>query len=253
MKKEILTFLPLIFCMIAGVLIYKPSHYYNASFVVQRVDVLASYLVFTLLVLILAKGLGKLYQSGYTYYVLHSSFFVYLFFVYWCTIFPFPFLMAFGFSEQVGSFIERYNYMRQMITNQTWFNFIPFTTIYRDLANNKFQLIGNMILFSPLPFYMATMMRSSGIKTFFTVFACSLGVEIMQLITTCISFFFTNTYYRGFDIDDIMLNTFGGWILGYGLLFNITRVILLFFSTKKIRPDRKKCSWNARKYFKTLE
>lgn len=89
-------------------------------------------------------------------------------------------------------------------------NFMPFREIFRySIGSHKFfkNIIGNIILFIPFGFFTSYYLKNKKILTplILTIIASS-TIEIVQ-------------YYIGrvFDIDDIILNTFGG-ILGF-LLF----------------------------------
>ena len=92
-------------------------------------------------------------------------------------------------------------------------NFVPFGTISNFLTRIKVShvsrmfvmsnLLGNIILFIPLGIYLSLFNQGKGSKkSVFWVFSTSLLVEIVQY-----------TFKMGTgDIDDVILNTFGGWI-----------------------------------------
>ncbi|PLS14904.1 hypothetical protein CVD28_25630 [Bacillus sp. M6-12] len=110
-----------------------------------------------------------------------------------------------------------------MIESHVWFNFIPFKTIRLDLFHNTFHLAGNLLLLAPLTFYLLIFYPKDKIgKLLFIVFITSVSIETIQFILTCSSSLFTNTYYRGFDIDDIILNTAGG--LGLGMIMKLLKL-----------------------------
>ncbi len=76
------------------------------------------------------------------------------------------------------------------------------------------NLFGNILIFVPYGFFISMASRVRGFfLTLFYSFGLSLCVEVFQLLTRVGSF----------DVDDLLLNTFGG-ILGY-LLFSICNVI----------------------------
>ena len=91
-------------------------------------------------------------------------------------------------------------------------NIIPFTElygclqdaiIYRDL-HSAINLFGNVILFIPLGFFLALLLKSEKRQTIYTIsvsFITSLFIEIIQYFIA-----------RGTDINDIMLNTLGGYL-----------------------------------------
>jgi glycopeptide antibiotics resistance protein len=92
-------------------------------------------------------------------------------------------------------------------------NFIPFRSIAAQIgsilfggsvAHNAFYLIGNLIGFAPLGFFLpALFVRQRGFATFIITVVVALAcLELAQLVTM-----------RGsFDIDDIILNTTGACI-----------------------------------------
>ncbi|WP_257985996.1 VanZ family protein [Bacillus sp. M6-12] len=180
-------------------------------------DFIISDLLFLLAVRGVYRKLNYLQFRNILGQILFASFFIYLFFVYRITLFPFPLLMFLGFAGDAGQFTETARFIKQMIESHVWFNFIPFKTIHSDLLHNTFHLAGNLLLLAPLAFYLLMFYPKDKIgKLLFIVFITSVSIETIQFILTCSSSFFTNTYYRGFDIDDIILNTVGG--LGLGII-----------------------------------
>lgn len=91
-------------------------------------------------------------------------------------------------------------------------NLIPFKTIkdyiiYRNNLSDNIKygnILGNIILFIPFGSIVPTLLkgRFRALKTFLYSFCFSLFIEIIQL------------FFRigSFDVDDIILNTFGGLI-----------------------------------------
>ena len=89
-------------------------------------------------------------------------------------------------------------------------NFKPFRTIWHmlyvefDLYTAVLNIGGNILLFIPmgifLPMYFNAPLK--GLKTIVTCFLLSTSFELFQLITSC----------GLFDVDDIFLNTLGGFI-----------------------------------------
>lgn len=102
-------------------------------------------------------------------------------------------------------------------------NFIPFSSIIEIFTNtnitfwNKFrQLAWNIILFVPLWFLLSLLSQNKSIiKILIISFLCSCSIEFTQwFIWFCINF-----NYRVIDIDDVILNSFGG-LIGY-IFYNI--------------------------------
>ncbi|MFW6015568.1 MAG: VanZ family protein [bacterium] len=118
-------------------------------------------------------------------------------------------------------------YGRTTIKDEYTYNLYPFKEIkrfiqYRDyltLEEWTTNLFGNVLAFIPLGFFLPLITRHyrKFFKVFFSSIFISLSVEILQLI-----------YRVGiFDVDDIILNTFGG-VLGY-----ILYKILIYLNKKK--------------------
>ena len=74
-----------------------------------------------------------------------------------------------------------------------------------------YNVIGNIVLFIPFGFFMYIKFEKNKTKALLTVFIMTLGVEFIQGFIP----------YRFCDIDDIILNTFGGYlgIIIYNILF----------------------------------
>ena len=90
-------------------------------------------------------------------------------------------------------------------------NFIPFKTMliniqslsWHDLSN----LVGNIAVFIPFGMFLAVFFKNKVIGGFALSFALSLYLECLQVI-----------FSLGiFDVDDLILNTSGGW-LGLGVI-----------------------------------
>lgn len=110
-------------------------------------------------------------------------------------------------------------YGRTQISTDYRFNLIPFKEIKRFIFNRNFMrledwttnLFGNIIVFMPLGFFLPVL-RKGYRKILYVVINCffiSLCIEVLQL------------YYKVgiFDVDDLFLNTLGGF-LGY-LLYKL--------------------------------
>ena len=104
-------------------------------------------------------------------------------------------------------------------------NLIPFKTIIEyaqkiftsllDTSTIFLNLFGNIACLMPLALFIPMLFKKIDTtkKFLITILCVTLGIEIIQFIT------FTGSC----DIDDIILNTFGGW-LGY-VLFYICNII----------------------------
>jgi len=92
-------------------------------------------------------------------------------------------------------------------------NFVPFKTIFNYLSDSPTlgiairNLVGNIFIFIPLGLFIPLLSRSSKWKTVLVAgFAISFASEVIQGI-----------FKVGvFDVDDILLNTFGA-VFGYGV------------------------------------
>ena len=75
-----------------------------------------------------------------------------------------------------------------------------------------YNVIGNIVLFIPFGFFIYIKFEKNKIKALLAVFIMTLGVEFIQGFIP----------YRFCDIDDIILNTFGGYIgiIIYNILFS---------------------------------
>lgn len=105
------------------------------------------------------------------------------------------------------------------------FNIVPFRGISeqivfifagQDVARNIIYLVGNIIGFAPLGFFLpAIFVKQSKFTTFLiAVLLALIGLELVQLMTM-----------RGsFDIDDIILNTVGA-CLGFWVMNKFARCI----------------------------
>lgn len=126
----------------------------------------------------------------------NHKFAVLLFLLYFGVLFYFLF-----FSEKLGrTFIEReYHY-----------NLIPFLEIKRFVIHYEvlgiqavlLNIVGNVAAFMPFGFFLPIFSRRCRyfFNTVFYTFELSLAVELIQLVTKVGSF----------DVDDLILNTFGG-------------------------------------------
>lgn len=98
-------------------------------------------------------------------------------------------------------------------------NFIPFKVfcdqggLYFNFAMSNMikQVLGNIILFIPLGFFISLLFKDVKLIHIFIIgFLCSLSIELLQGAAGIYLGFF----YRSMDIDDIIFNTLGATI-GY--------------------------------------
>ncbi len=113
------------------------------------------------------------------------------------------------FAESMGRTIHSAEYK---------YNLIPFKEIKRFIMwslesdygfkSMVLNIFGNVFFFTPLGFFVPALytFKNKGLWTFVISLMTTLSVEIIQLITKIGSF----------DVDDIILNTFGA-VIGYYL------------------------------------
>ena len=96
------------------------------------------------------------------------------------------------------------------------FNIVPFKIILKmlfeyPLGQFIYNVIGNIVLFIPFGFFIYIKFEKNKTKTLLAIFIMTLGVEFIQGFIP----------YRFCEIDDIILNTFGGYIgiIIYNILF----------------------------------
>lgn len=142
--------------------------------------------------------------------IIDIMFFIYFLCVLNITIFPIPFQKTFidSYLNTLGS-DPRFQY-----------NLIPFMTVVDSVKNaftyNTYLLElknigGNLILLTPLGIYVHFIRRNLGMKN---IFILGLGTAVViELIQLSISLWLGYSY-RSFDVDDLILNTFG-FIVGY--------------------------------------
>ena len=127
--------------------------------------------------------------------LIHSSFFVYVFFVLQLTGY---FILFKELSSQGW-----WNKMDHRIETNDHVNFTLFSTINRYSRLDK-QVVGNLSMLFPLGIYLPLLYRRlRKLSGFFAIllisFLVSVGIEILQLATS----------YRSTDVDDVLLNTAG--------------------------------------------
>jgi len=83
-------------------------------------------------------------------------------------------------------------------------------------------LLGNLLIFVPLSFYLAFRFPGKERRSFAIVLAVSVGAEILQFLLI----FVTRVDRRVTDIDDLILNAIGGiggWLLARSILRGVER------------------------------
>ena len=135
------------------------------------------------------------------------AFAVVLFIIYFVVLFYFLF-----FSEEMG---------RTYSEREYHYNLVPFHEIKRFIHYYKvigmpavlLNLVGNVAAFVPFGFFLPVFVERCRtiLNTVFYSFELSLMVELIQLVTKVGSF----------DVDDIILNTIGGFI-GY-IVYKVVR------------------------------
>lgn len=136
--------------------------------------------------------------------LLWTSFFFYVLNVIRLTFFPLPingsYIEILKRETDCGILLERrHNF--ELFDFMKWGNLFHITTV------------GNFLLLLPLSFYFLILFgkfRWNSLSVTFMGFAISLSIECTQLLYDLI----TGYAYRGFDVDDLMLNTLGVFI-GY--------------------------------------
>lgn len=150
------------------------------------------------------------------YWILGISFYIYLMLFIGVTFFPIP------IQKEVIAILKTTS------GNYINYNIIPFHSILQTLRTNPseksilIQIMGNIILIMPITFYISLVnnrIKNIG-NTIALVLFISILIELFQFIIGTI----VGYYYRIIDIDDIILNTFGG-ILGYLFAMLIKRAV----------------------------
>ncbi len=125
--------------------------------------------------------------------------------------------------------IDRITYIKANRDDGFWnYNLTPFRTISRYWEDIRYQyaymnILGNIVPFIPLGFLIPTISKKyiNALKTIFISLICIIGIEIFQFLTML----------GYFDIDDIILNTFG-CIVGYGIYAGFRKIFSSFVYQK---------------------
>ncbi|MBC1833149.1 VanZ family protein [Listeria seeligeri] len=132
----------------------------------------------------------------------------------------------------IGDFVNS-TYTGNFHIQKEMINLIPFTTIENTFTQTLptmptiIQIIGNVLLLSPLSFFLLYFkITKSGWKALLVVFLTSCGIELLQFVqTTMITGFESMSLPpdRSTDVDDIILNTLSG-LIGVLLAYSIPQV-----------------------------
>lgn len=96
---------------------------------------------------------------------------------------------------------------RSELNHNSGYNLVPFTEIFRykiGSPNFYFNVIGNIVMFIPFGYFISNYIKPKKILPILIVSAISSAT--VEFVQSCIG--------RSFDVDDILLNTFGA-ILGF--------------------------------------
>jgi glycopeptide antibiotics resistance protein len=153
-------------------------------------------------------------QNNFLQTTVQASFFIYVFAVLQLTGY-------FILFKEISSH-DWWDKMNDRIVRHDRVNLEPFKTIDIYQTFGK-QVLGNFVMLLPLGIYLPLLYtRLKKAYSFFAVlwicFLVSVGIELLQLATS----------YRSTDIDDVILNTFGG-----GAGFIIYLLIKTIISSKK--------------------
>ena len=146
------------------------------------------------------------------------SFILYFLTAYFLVILPLPSKEYVQGLTMPAYNLQPFNFILEII-NKTGLEFSDFTTYFPTLKNAAtYEAIFNIFLTIPFGVYLHYYFKCGLGKTIFYSFCLSLFFELTQL--SGLYFIYPHSY-RVFDIDDLILNTFGGF-LGYflGSLFN---------------------------------
>ena len=119
--------------------------------------------------------------------------------------------------------------LKETNSNAKAVNITPFHSIIQTVKTNPsielklLQLIGNIVLILPITFYIPLVYnRVNNLKKALILsIIIAILIEMMQFVIGRV----IGYYYRIIDIDDIILNVFGG-IVGYICMLPVKKIIL---------------------------
>lgn len=118
-------------------------------------------------------------------------------------------------------------------------NFIPFRTILTMIKDTImhdsygiicYQFFGNIILFMPLGFSLCFYLEEK--RKFLKMLGCVVLVTVLTETGQGVLNSLIQVNYRSVDVDDVMLNTFGG-VLGFEFASFVVPVLRRIFGKKK--------------------
>lgn len=176
-------------------------------------DFLLIFFVISLLVYIVKYYIFKKYQTKR--YWIYPVFIFYLLAVIDYTLMP---IFIYSHEELVSFYGGS--------ARQSWkayCQFIPFYTIQEYLVQgNLYQIVGNIILLMPMPFFIYMLAKKISIRGLI-ISGCevSLGIELTQ---ACIDFL-TGCANRICDVDDLILNSVGV-VISVGMICVIRKITI---------------------------
>ncbi len=173
---------------------------------------------------------------------IHVAFIFYIISSFYLVILPLPpqdFVPKFIIKPQlkpfnfIGDFIKEY---RSLVNG-------GYKPIFAVIKNRGFwQVTFNIILLTPLGFFLKYAYNKNFKKTFIIVFCTSLFFEVTQLTGI---FGIYKYAYRLFDVDDLILNTFGG-VIGYYLVPIVSKILPDVSKIDSKYKDKLKVSYTRR-------
>lgn len=204
--KKLIVVLPVIIVSLYYLRVTYHESYANSSFKRIAGLMLSVLLLYTW---VIYAALRKT-QDNFFQVLIHSTFFVYVFFVLQLTgyFILFKEISSQGWWDKMDHRIETSDHV----------NFTPFSTINRYSTFDR-QVVGNLIMLFPFGIYLPLLYRKlRKLSGFFAIllssFLVSVGIESLQLATS----------YRSTDVDDIMLNTAGA-CLGF-MVYQLIKIIV---------------------------
>lgn len=169
-----------------------------------------------LLILFIPYLISQYHKYGSVYWyraLILFSFLLYLIIAYFLVIMPLPTIEEVLSLKTPQIRLEPFAFVIDFI-KESGFDINDFSTYFKSFTTSSFYVpVFNIILFIPLGIYLHYYFTFSLKKTILLSFLLSLFFELTQL--TGLYFIYPRSY-RLFDIDDLILNTFGGFV-GYYL------------------------------------
>ncbi len=182
-KQKVLTLLPFLFVMVQLIDARFGYLLFDEVTLAVLIDILTNTLPLFIFVIvdIYRRKLQHIMQM-----IVLASFYVYALSVFYLTVFPLSW--------------------ENFVANEFWFNGINLTPfeILNDYSIVSEQIIGNFIMLMPLGIYIHLLFKKMDTpgRALLLLFATSLAIEVTQLL-----FMVGRT-----DVDDLLLNTSGGYV-----------------------------------------